>query len=112
MAKKPTMLPVAAALAASLSPTLAAEAAMHLCKGVLMDQRVVGVSLGDCDLNELSDQEFKRVTSACGEPNGVGEDRNQTQCTVRAFVKPKPGYPGVNIVKRLLGVTASRRESN
>jgi hypothetical protein len=55
--------------------------AIHVCHGILTDQRSVGVSLGDCDLNALSDADFKRITDTCGEPNRVGEDANQTQCT-------------------------------
>jgi hypothetical protein len=48
--------------------------------GVLLDQRVVGVSHGSCDLIE-----------ACGQPNGVGEDINKTVRHVRAIVERKKG---------------------
>ena len=74
-------------LAALILALVAARAAeqVHVCRGVLTDQRSVGVSLGDCDINSLSDADFKRVTKACGEPNGVDEETNQTKCFARVM---------------------------
>jgi hypothetical protein len=81
--------------------------AIHVCHGILTDQRSVGVSLGDCDLNALSDADFKRITDTCGEPNRVGEDANQTQCTARVMAKPKAGFPGIVTASKLIGVRAA-----
>jgi hypothetical protein len=83
-------------------------AAEYVCSEILTDQRVVGVSLGNCDLNSLSDAEFKRVTDVCGQPNGVGEDTNKTYCYIRATVVPKKNFPGIRTVTKLLGVAAER----
>jgi hypothetical protein len=80
----------------------------HPClPGILTDQRSVGVSLGDCDLNALSDADFKRITDTCGEPNRAGEDANQTQCTARVVAKPKVGFPGIVTASKLIGVRAA-----
>jgi hypothetical protein len=84
-------------------------AAEYICSGILTDQRAVGVSLGNCDLNSLSDADFKRVTDICGQPNGVGEDANKTNCKIRAIVVPKKNFPGIKTVTRLLGVVAGQR---
>jgi hypothetical protein len=84
------------------------SAAEYVCSGILVDQRTVGVSLGNCDLNSLSGADFKRVADVCGQPNGVGENANRTTCHVRATVVPKNNFPGIRIVTRLLGVAAER----
>ncbi len=76
-------------------------AADHVCEGTLTDQRAVGLSLGDCDLNALSDADIKRIEDVCGEPNGVDDDSNTTRCLFMARITPKPGYPGIKVVKAI-----------
>ena len=76
------------------------------CSGVLLDQRVVGVSLGNCDLNSISEGEYKMVVEACGQPNGVGEDKNKTVCQVRAVVDRKKGS---NVARKILSVKAAKK---
>jgi hypothetical protein len=84
-------------------PTQASETT---CSGILTDQRAVGLSLGECDLNSVSDEEFRKITNVCGQPNGVGEDTNKTTCHVRGVFVPKKGIPGIVIIKKVIGVTA------
>jgi len=104
------MKPKLIIIALTLAFALQAHAADYICNGILTDQRSVGVSLGSCDLNSLSDADFKRVTAACGQPNGVGEDSNKTVCYVRAVTVPKKNFPGIRTVIKLLGVAAEGRE--
>jgi Sel1 repeat len=73
------------------------------CKGALVDQRRVGISLGNCDLNSLSAIELKRITDVCGQPTGVGEDTNKKTCYVRAVVGPKK-TSGPQVVESILAV--------
>jgi hypothetical protein len=92
----------------ALAFTRQASAADYVCNGILTDQRSVGISLGNCDLNSLSDADLKRVTAACGQPNGVDEDSNKTVCYVRAVTVPKTNFHGIRSVTKLLGVAAER----
>ncbi|MFH0296483.1 hypothetical protein AAFX91_04470 [Bradyrhizobium sp. 31Argb] len=77
------------------------------CRGTLIDQRVVGVSLGECDLNSLSETELRRITAVCGPPNGVDETANHAICTIRALVFENEGAPGVKVT-RVLSIRARR----
>ena len=52
-----------------------------VCSGTLTDMRTIGVQLGDCDLNSLSETDFKRVTDVCGQP-GTIDDQNRPKCRV------------------------------
>jgi hypothetical protein len=71
------------------------------CTGTLTDQREVGVSLGGCDLNELSDSELAKIVSVCGKPNGVDEDVNTAICTIRGPGIPKRGFPDIAVLLKL-----------
>jgi hypothetical protein len=47
----------------------AEPATKKLCIGEWTDMRKVGLSIGECDLNRISDKELKWIKrSACGEP--------------------------------------------
>ncbi len=93
------------ALAAVFTVTQA-RATEVTCSGVLLDQRVVGVSLGNCDLNSISEGEYKKVVDACGQPNGVGEDTNKIVCHARAVVDRKKGS---NVARKILSVKADKK---
>jgi|SRR6266849_8247434 hypothetical protein len=103
-------IPCKAVLALACIVGLAQQsyAAEYICGGILLDQRVVGVSLGNCDLTSLSDADLKRVTDVCGQPNGVGEDANKTYCYIRATAVPKKNFPGIRTITKLVGVAAER----
>ena len=92
----------------SVGLTGRSSAADYICSGILIDQRVVGVSLGNCELNSLSDTDFKRVTDICGQPNGVGEETNKTYCYIRGTVVQKKNFPGIRVVTKLVGVAAEQ----
>jgi hypothetical protein len=38
----------------------------RVCTGELTDMRVIGVTLGDCDLNSITDDDFAYVEDVCG----------------------------------------------
>jgi hypothetical protein len=75
------------------------------CSGILLDQRRIGVSLGNCDLNSLPEGEYKKVVEACGQPNGVGENDNKTVCHVRAVIDRTKGS---NVARKILSVKADK----
>jgi hypothetical protein len=79
---------------ASESPKLTA----HLCKGTLIDQRSVGISLGDCDLNDLGGGDLDQIKTICGEPHGVDDDRKGA-CRVCGYVEQKADLGGVRLVE-------------
>jgi hypothetical protein len=76
-----------------------------LNSGILINQRVIGVSLGECDLNLVSAEEFRKIADVCGQPNGVGESTNKTTCHVREVFVPKKGTPGIVTIKKVISVT-------
>jgi hypothetical protein len=84
---------------------LAADREM-VCAGLLTDMRTIGVQVGDCDLNSLSERDFRRVTAVCGSPGGI--DDGAPECRIRAIVSPhvpnanRTGF--INKAKRLLSV--------
>ena len=55
---KTRILLAAAALAASMLPAHAESSVTRTCTGVLIDMRAIGVTLGDCDLNNISASDF------------------------------------------------------
>jgi hypothetical protein len=74
------------------------------CTGVFTDQRKVGLSLGICDLTNISPDDFERIVGVCGEPNGVGEDANKATCYVVGLGAAKKNFAGIHVVKRILTV--------
>ncbi len=94
--------------------TVSAQGTEKVCTGMLTDMRVIGVQLGDCDLNLISHNDFKRITDICGEPGGIdsgkGPPRVETKCSIRVIVvsphksTPYPGFGDVYIVKKVLKV--------
>jgi hypothetical protein len=88
--------PIAVALVSIfITMTASAKELEKVCAGNLTDMRVIGVQLGNCDLNSLSDDDFKRVTDVCGEPHTVGDD-NEVRCWVRAMVSSTKTAPVAN----------------
>lgn len=90
-----------------LLPARAADREM-ICSGVLTDMRTIGVQLGNCDLNSVSEIDFKRVTDVCGTPGGI-EDDGAPGCRIRAIVAPhvpnRYGTGFINKVRRVLSVS-------
>jgi hypothetical protein len=76
------------------------------CTGVLTDQSRgrVGVSLGSCDLTQISPYDFEKVVDICGEPKGIDEDTNKTTCNVVGAGSAKKSFSGINVVKRIVSV--------
>jgi TPR repeat protein len=79
---------------------------LFTCKGTLTDQRRVGISLGDCDLNSLPSSDIKKITDVCGQPNGVDENTNRKTCYVRGVVGVKKRSSGTTVVEKILTVKA------
>jgi hypothetical protein len=102
MLKTLAMLATITVLAGYSQPVNAASTAF--CDGTLTDQRAVGISLGNCDLNSLSETDYSKITRICGQPNGVDEDTNKTVCHVRGPSIPKKGFPGIVVLKHVYSV--------
>jgi len=102
MLKTFTMLLTIVALAGYAQPVSGASTAF--CDGTLTDQRVVGISLGNCDLNSLSDVDYGKITHICGQPNSVDEDTNKAVCHVRGAGIPKKGFLGIVVLKHVYSV--------
>ena len=82
------------------------------CDGTLTDQRTVGISLGNCDLNSLSDADYGQIIRTCGQPNGVDEDANKTVCHVRGASIPKKGFPGIVVLKYVYSVEKTQSQND
>jgi hypothetical protein len=65
-----TAVIVALGISVGISDINAANREM-ICSGFLTDMRTIGIQLGGCDLNSLSERDFKRVTDVCGSPGGI-----------------------------------------
>jgi hypothetical protein len=89
-----------------VSPALAGNVE-RTCAGILTDMRTIGVQLDGCDLNSISESEFKRITDVCGSPGGI--DETPPTCRLRAIVSPhRPNQYGtgfVDIVQKVLNVS-------
>jgi hypothetical protein len=87
--------------------TATAAGIEKVCTGLLTDMRTIGVQLGNCDRNSISENQFKRVTDICGSPGGV--DKTSPECRIRAIVLPhKPNKYGtgfVDVVQKVLQVS-------
>ena len=99
-----------AALAGYSQPVSAASKVS--CDGTLTDERTVGISLGNCDLNSLSDADYGKIIRICGQPNGVDEDTNKTVCHVRGASIPKKGFPGIVVLKRVHSVEKTQSQND
>ena len=72
-----------------------AQGVERICSGDFTDMRVIGVTIGDCDLNSIPDKEFKSITDICGKPSGI-DDTNEAQCRISAIVAPRKSIPPAN----------------
>jgi hypothetical protein len=88
------------------SNTANAAGIEKVCTGRLTDMRTIGVQLGTCDLNSISENEFKRIKDICGSPGGV--DKAAPRCRIRAIILPqqpnKYGTGFVDVVQKVLNV--------
>lgn len=99
-----------AALAGHSRPVNAASKIS--CDGTLTDQRAVGISLGNCDLNSLSGADYGKIIGICGQPNGADEDKNKTVCHVRGAGVSKKGLPGIVVLKHVYSVEKTQSQND
>jgi hypothetical protein len=104
------LLPAIAALAGYSQPVNAAS--KPSCDGILTDQRAVGISLGNCDLNSLSAADYDKIIRICGKPNGADEDTNKTACHVRGASVAKKGFPGIVVLKHVYSVAKTQSQND
>jgi hypothetical protein len=91
---KPTLIPLV--LFSSLMVTATnAQGIKSVCAGVLTDMRVIGITLGDCDLNSMTANDLKRITDACGEPANINGAK-EMHCRISAIVSPHKSIPSEN----------------
>jgi hypothetical protein len=86
------VLLVALAFATPLAAKDAPPLVAHLCKGTLIDQRTIGISLGDCDLNDLGAGDLDQIAAVRGQPHGVSDYRKK-ECRVCGYVRPTNRKP-------------------
>jgi hypothetical protein len=73
-----------------------AQDAERTCTGQFTDMRVIGLTLGDCDLNNVSDRELEYVKSLCGEPWTPDSDGKAAKCTLRVIASRNKSIPRDN----------------
>src|SRR6516162_7609948 len=56
-----------------------AQGVERTCSGEFTDMRVIGLTLGDCDLNNISDSDVCYVKRVCGEPWGPDPSENNNE---------------------------------
>jgi hypothetical protein len=61
---------------------MTATAHARTCTGELTDMRVIGLTLGDCDLNRISANELTYLKSVCGEPWSSDNEGTVRKCTI------------------------------
>jgi hypothetical protein len=59
------------------------------CKGEFTDMRVIGLTLGDCDLNLLSENELKYVERVCGAAATPSSENRASKCAIKVLASPK-----------------------
>src|SRR6202030_4281215 len=59
------------------------------CKGEFTDMRVIGLTLGDCDLNLLSQNELKYVKRVCGAAATPSSENRASKCAIKVLASPK-----------------------
>jgi len=78
----------------------------RVCSGELSDMRAIGVTLGDCDLNNISDADYDLIRDRCGAPGTIDTD-TRVRCRVVVIAGPrKPNIRGVRLyqVRKVLQV--------
>jgi hypothetical protein len=73
-----------------------AQSVERTCTGEFTDMRVIGVTLGDCDLNNISDNELGYVKHICGEPWTSDSDNKAKKCTIRVISARTKSLPTEN----------------
>jgi len=61
--------------------SIALASAERTCSGEFTDMRVIGLTLGDCDLNNLSANDLTYVKRICGQPWTPDSDTEASKCT-------------------------------
>jgi hypothetical protein len=71
-------------LVVALSGAMAkAKDVERTCAGEFTDMRVIGLTLGDCDLSYISDKDLNKVKDVCGEPWTVDASTSTPRCSIR-----------------------------
>jgi len=69
----------------ALSPSEIGKRQVQVCSGDLWDMRRIGLQIGGCDLNSISNKELKWITQVCGQPGGI--DKVPPYCRIEATVE-------------------------
>ena len=78
-----------------------------ICSGDWVDMRAIGLNIGKCDVNSVSDDDLKIIKNACAEPWDPTSDQESTQCQIRALVVPFKNQRGAEAFKVLRVYRAS-----
>ena len=102
------ILAVSAAFSTALIGSTSAADKRRVCSGEWTDMRRIGLSIGDCDLNDISDADLDYVHRRCGEPWGPwkNEQRTGKTCIITVIAGPRkpnargaPVYPVRKVVR-------------
>jgi hypothetical protein len=73
------------------------------CSGEWTDMRAIGLTIGACDINSISDKKFKLIRSLCGEPwnpsDEKWQEKNAPHCRIKAIVIPFTNQRGAKVLK-------------
>jgi hypothetical protein len=85
-------------VAVTASSGARAQSIERICSGQFTDMRVIGLTLGDCDLNSISDKEINFIKRMCGEPWNPSDNSNRaaSKCKIRVIASPTKSIPPEN----------------
>jgi hypothetical protein len=83
-------------VAVTASSSARAQGIERTCMGEFTDMRVIGLTLGDCDLNSISDKEVSYIKRICGEPWTPSDVKKAPKCTIRVIASPTKSIPTQN----------------
>jgi len=72
------------------------------CHGEWTEMRVIGYSVGDCDINSIPEKKLQKIKELCGEPwRPSGDTDNSPNCWIKALVVPFKNRRGADVFKVL-----------
>jgi hypothetical protein len=83
-------------VALSANTLASAQGIERTCRGEFTDMRVIGLTLGDCDLNSISESELKYVELICGEARTMDGNNKQMSCAIKVIASPTKSFPPDN----------------
>jgi len=80
----------------SANTLASAQGIERTCRGEFTDMRVIGLTLGDCDLNSISESELKYVEVICGAARTIDSANKPIRCAIKVIASPTKSFPPEN----------------